>query len=421
MGRLLLFLVAAASLTTAGVFTNRGLEAKATGGAIAQDRLAGIVAERLSAAGLNEAAQSLAGLTAVPAVVTTLTGQMPGGTYTATLRPAPPDQVVVTVVGTVLGAGRTGEATHTREATFALESGGAPAVPAFLGQAMTIERTLTMNTAQRVLSGDPTVNANIHVNDGSSLNLSWHAGIQGFYQSPTPPPHSWMYDLLRSSFVPNANPENLDVWQTVDPIDIPVVDAAAMMEQAGIDATDDAWDFDPTRPVPCYEASSPRAAPCKNAYTSTNVQPLGGVLDFTSSSTAESPATWVIRGDFNLNSNRTLVVQGHVNIVTTGNINIHGAIRTAAGSTLSLYSERDISINGSSDITGSVMNGNQWGGNIQFSDNTIIRGPVSTRGTINFNGNSKIVYTPLSGHMTAPLFGGGSGTATGFRPVSVRA
>ena len=408
MGRFLLFLVAAASLTTASVFVDRGLEAKSTGRALAQDHLGMVVAERLSATGLNEASQYLSTLTSLPAVVTT-TGQMAGGTYTVTLAPSPSDQVEVTVVGTVHGVGRTGTITHRREATFELAGGGAPPVAAFLGQAMTIQQTLTMNTAQRVLSGDPTVNANIHVNNGNALNLSWNAGIQGFYQSPTPVPHSWMHDLLRSSFVPNSNPEGLDVWQVVDRIDIPIIDAQTMMAEVGIEERS-AWQWTPGQPLP-------RA----HVYTPTNVQHPGGVLDFRGVSSEESPATWVVKGDFNLNSGQSLEVLGHVNLVTTGNVNIHGSIRTGAGSVLSLYSERDISINGSSDITGSVMNGNQWGGNIQLSNDAVIRGPVSTRGTVNFNGNAKIVYTPLSGYMTKPLFRGGPGGGTGYRPVSVRA
>ena len=203
----------------------------------------------------------------------------------------------------------------------------------------------------------------------------------------TPPTQQWQKDRLARAFRPNANPSGLAVYQTVERIEIPVIRVADYLSKATL-------------------------------VSATNVQPSGGVIDFSATSTAENPAVWVIWGDLNINGGKSVEVKGFVNIIASGNINVNGSLQTAAGSTLSLYSERDISINGSAQITGSLMN-NQ---NIQLSGSTVLTGPVTTRGTVNFNGNAKIVYQPLSGYMTAPLFGGTAATAAvGFRMVSVRA
>ena len=389
MGRLLLLLVAAASLTTGAVYLNRGMDSRANGDALAQDHLATVVAQRLSASGLAEAAQYLAPLTALPPAKT-LQGAMMGGTYTVTLTPVQPDRVVVSSTGQLTGAGRRGGAS-TREAVFQLVAGtggSTPSAPAFLANAMTIEQSLTMNQSQRVVSESPAVNANIHTTGGNYVNLTNNAGIQGFYYSVTPPSQQWQRDLLKQAFRPNQNPEGLEVYQTRPRIEIPVVRATDYLSVA-------------------------------TKVSSTNVQQGGGILDFTGSSTAENPAVWVVKGDFNLNGGQSLEVRGYVNLITQGNVNINGTLRTAAGSMLSIYSERDISINGSATITGSLMN-NQ---NIQLSGSTEIHGPITTRGTVNFNGSSRIVYTPLSGGMTRPLFGGGAATSAtppSFRLVSVR-
>ena len=388
MGRFLLLLVAASSLTTGSVLANRGLDARAGGNALAQNHLGIVVAERLSETGLEEATELVSTLTGLPAT-STLRGELDGGTYTVQIVPTPPRLLTVTSVGEVTGVGREGTVRHTREATFELRAStsGAPPVARFLGQALTLEQSLTMNTSQRVLSADPALNANIHTNGGSYVNITENAGIQGFYQSVTPPTQQWQKDRLARAFRPNANPSGLAVYQTVERIEIPVIRVADYLSKATL-------------------------------VSATNVQPSGGVIDFSATSTAENPAVWVIRGDLNINGGKSVEVKGFVNIIASGNININGSLQTAAGSTLSLYSERDISINGSAQITGSLMN-NQ---NIQLSGSTVLTGPVTTRGTVNFNGNAKIVYQSLSGYMTAPLFGGTAATtAVGFRMVSVRA
>lgn len=388
MGRYLLFLVAAASLATGAVFLNQGLDSRAGGTALVHDHLANVVAQRLSETGLAEATQLLSDMTSLPAA-TTLAGTMMGGTYVVTITPDPPSRVVVTSTAEVAGVGRAG-GRHVREAVFELGSGGTsvPAVPAFLANALTIEQSLTMNQSQRVLSDDPSVNANVHTNGGSYVNIQDNAGIQGFYYSVTPPSEQWMRDRLSRAFRPNQNPEGLHVYQTRSRIEIPAVRASDFLAVA-------------------------------TKVTNTNVQQNGGVLDFSGTSTEQNPAVWVVRGDFNLNGGQSLEVRGHVNLVTQGNVNIHGALQTSPGSALSIYSERDISINGTAVFTGSLMN-NQ---NIQLSGGTLIHGPITTRGTVNFNGSSKIVYRPLSGYMTRPLFGGGEVVVEGtpvLRAISAR-
>ena len=412
MGRLLLFLVAASILTTGVVYASRGLDSSASGTALQQDHLADAVAQRLSETGLAEGAEALSRLSVMPLVLPPLRGAMMGGTYTVTFSLAPPDRVVMTSTARVDGVGREG-GRHERVAVYRLVAGEAPSVPpppAFLAQAMTIEQSLTMNGSQRIVAEDPAVNANVHTNGGSYANISENAGIQGFYHAVSPLGDVGQRNRLRKAFTPNRNPDGLDVYQLVDRIEIPRVVASSYITLGS-----KSW--------PWQNGTAGALPPgTRTVYTNANVQHNGGVLDFSGMSSAEDPAVWVIKGDFNLNGGKNLEIRGFVNIVTQGNVNINGFLKTASGSTLSLYSERDISVNGSAVISGSLMN-NQ---NIQLSGGTEIHGPVTTRGTVNFNGNSKIVYTPLSGNMTKPLFGGpvppvpGGGGLASFRPLSVR-
>lgn len=396
MGKLLLILVTGSVITFGVVQANGGLNRATDSRTRAADHLAMVVAEQLSATGLSEATLVVETLSAMPAS-STLRGTMMGGTYTVTVQPEGADLVTVRSVGEVTGSGHDG-ARHVREATFQLVSAsgaGEPPVPPFLSQALVLEDNLTMNDAQRVRSAEPGVNANVHTNGGSVINISENAGIEGFYYSVRPIPHDWLRPKLERAFRPNSNPERLAVYQLADRIEMPTIRATDYLSVA-------------------------------TQVSAGNQSNVSGVLDFVRNGygTRENPAVWVIRGDFNTASGRTLQINGYVNIITQGNVNLQGVTTTGANSAVSFYSQQGISLNGTTRIAGSLMANS----NIQIGGTgTVVEGPVATRGTLNFNSNAHILYRPLSGYMTRPLFPSTGGAAAApapggarFRPIAYR-
>ena len=225
MGKYLLLIVASASVTAGALHLAPGLDVRVGGQARSADHLAVAVAEQLSATGLSEATAALAGLTTMPSAFV-VEGTLMGGTYSATVTPTSSDTVTVRSVGRLPRSGG-GGAEHVREVRFELAVVPAtePPTAAFLRNALTIEGDLTMNDAQRVRAEDPSENASIHTNGGDAVNIGENAGIQGFYYSVRPVPHDWLKPRLRSSFVPNQNPDGLEVFQTADRIEIPVIRA----------------------------------------------------------------------------------------------------------------------------------------------------------------------------------------------------
>lgn len=390
MGKFLLLLVAGAAATAGTFLLTPTLSSRSSSGALVADHLGDAVVEQLSASGLNEAAQFLDSLGAVPTAVVVQRGTLMGGTYETTIRPVGTAQVAVHVSATLDGVGRRARASHVQEATFQLLGGGGePPVAPFLSEALMLEQNLTMNTAQRVRAGDPNVNANIHTNNGAVVNIQDRAGIQGFYYSVEPLPHDWLVDRMRTSFAPNVNPDGAEVFQQRPRVEIPPVVAADHL-------------------------------PFATRVSASNEDGLRGVLDFSDGTvgTRENPALWVVMGDFNTLPSTSLEIHGYVNIVVAGNVNLQGVTRTGAESSVSFYSQGDLSINDTAVLTGSLMaNGNVQVGGV----GTTLRGPITTRGTINFNEDAHILYTPLSGYMTRPLFDRDAEVEpVRFRPISHR-
>lgn len=373
MGKMLLLLVAGSALASAVVYTRGAMASERSGSAVVTRQMARAVAEQLSATGLNEAAQWVSTLSAVPATATVFEGTQMGGTYRASVVPNGTEIAIVSV-GTLPGMAG-GTAAHTRSIGFSLTSGTAAAAdvpPPFMQAALTMERMLTANGGVAVTSESPLVNANVHTNGAGQAGGG--SVIQGFLRHAQPIGDAGIRQRLETVLQPNQNPDGLPELQPVGRIEIPEFRAEAHRARA-------------TRVV------------SGNHFVSGTVM-LG---------TRDAPAIILVTGDLTSQGSETTFV-GYGILLVAGNVNINQSVRTDAGteSRLAIYTQGAVNINGQLTLTGQVF-ANQ---DVNMTSQSVITGSVTTRSGVNFNGGGRIVYRPASAALTAPVFGRTAGTAT---------
>ena len=372
MGKMLLLLVAASTLAGAVVYTRGATAGERSGSAVATRQMARAVAEQLSATGLNEAAQWVSTLSAVPAVTTVFEGAQMGGTYRALAVPNGTGVDIVSV-GTLPGVAG-GAAAHTRSIGFSLASAAAaPAevLPPFMQAALTMERMLTANGGVAVTSESPLVNANVHTNGAGQAGGG--SVIQGFLRHAQPIGDAGIRQRLEAVILPNQNPDGLPDLQPVGRIEIPEFRAEAHRARA-------------TQVV-------------SGNYVVSGTVTLG---------TRAAPSIILVTGDLTSQGAETRFV-GYGILLVAGNVNINQSVRTDAGSesSLAVYTQGAVNINGQLTLTGQVFS-NQ---DVNMSSQSVITGTVTTRSGVNFNGGGRIVYRPASAALTAPIFGQVAGTA----------
>lgn len=373
MGKLLIILTGVAALT-AGLVMSRsaGPSVMAERGRTATT-LSEMLAEQHAASGLNEAAQWLAGHTAVPPPHT-IEAEVDGGRYVVTIEPASEQQrVVVRSTGFVAQASAGGvplEVQRVREVVYEFSASGAGSggykLPPFITAAATMNRMFTANGNVTIESVDPTVNASVRTNGSAQANTN--NSVSGFLYHGEPIHDAAIRSRLMSVFTPNANPDGLPKLQQVPRVEIPQFTPQAF------------------RSISHRQTNG-------NLFLSGNVM-LG---------TAENPVIWYVDGDLITQGSNT-VIHGHGVFVVRNNVNINQHVYTTdtAGieSTVGFYMGGTMNINGQLSITGQII-ANQ---DINIGGNSTIRGSITTASGVNYNGGSRLIYRRPSIKLLEPFY-----------------
>ncbi len=359
MGRLALFLVAAALLGSA--IAHRGAQQNIIEGQRQLDEYTSkSIARVIAQTGLAEAEQNyfqdfkLLGNYAGPA---TLTGNYQGGSYTTHFYTSSPISSIK-VVGQFDGQSYTIERLYDEKS--------ASGLPAFMSSAVTCERDISVTAELTMQSADPTKNANLVAN--RKIKILQPSTIEGFAF------HGGSLNLFTETeedvFQPNANSDNEPVAQQIAPLNIPAFNAA---DHAGL----------------------------ATITSSTNVD-LSGPIAL---GTKESPAVWYIDG--NLHITGPTEISGYGILLVTGDVHFQDHITftdASVRSSFGLYANKNIHINAPN-----LDLGGQWFTNRSFifNQDTNFNGSLTSRGgDCIFNQDATITYVPASIELTAPIWGG---------------
>jgi hypothetical protein len=253
-------------------------------------------------------------------------------------------------------------------------------VPPAFDYAFLANDNLTLNGTVGIKSLDSTINANIHTN--KSLTSNGNKVLVEGYGTFVPPgtgvvnPQKSVDTVFDPNDDTNGAVQNLQPGSTITP---PLVKASSYY---GIATKIDNGNV--------------------SLSSSIDFQALAASLGKTAG-TAANPFIWVVNGDLYLGG--TMSITGYGMFVTTGNItvngNISGNVSPDNETRLGYFSEKNITMNGGSSITGQ-LSANE---NVTLSGNVNLTGAV-TAGTVNstVNGTVDITFAGVAEQIVKPGF-----------------
>lgn len=359
MGRLALFLVAAALLGSA--IAHRSAQQNIIEGerqlhAYTNKAIARIIAQT----GLAEAEHNyyqnfkLLGSYAGPSA---LSGKYQGGTYSIQIDDSGP-------ITSLRVVGQYEDEHYTIERLY--DENSASGLPAFMSSAVTCERDISVTAPLTLRSADPTANANLVAN--RKIKILQPSLVEGFAF------HGDALNLYTDTesdiFQPNDNTQSEPLARQISPVNIPPFNAA---DHAGI----------------------------ATVTSDTNLDLSGAVT----LGTKENPAIWYVDGNLHISGPTTFT--GYGIFLVTGDVHFLDSITFSnadARSTFGLYANKDIHINAPN-----LNLGGQWFTNRKFVFNheTNFEGTLASRGgDCIFNRDATITYVPASTALTTPIWGG---------------